>query len=131
MASARAGLAYGAFPVRHAGVGFIALSGISVLNGLVMVTSINQHVQAGKKLTEAVLAGALDKFRPMLMAAIVPSLGYVPMAVATGAGAEVQRPLALVVIGGLVVSTLLTMFVLPALYRRFTTIKELRTAEAL
>jgi len=114
-----------------AAVGFIALSGISVLNGLVMVTSINQHVQAGKKLTEAVLAGALDKFRPMLMAAIVPSLGYVPMAVATGAGAEVQRPLALVVIGGLVVSTLLTMFVLPALYRRFTTIKELRTAEAL
>jgi cobalt-zinc-cadmium resistance protein CzcA len=114
-----------------AAVGFIALSGISVLNGLVMVTSINQHVHAGKKLTEAVLAGALDKFRPMLMAAIVPSLGYVPMAVATGAGAEVQRPLALVVIGGLVVSTMLTMFVLPALYKRFTTVKEVTTEEAL
>jgi cobalt-zinc-cadmium resistance protein CzcA len=114
-----------------AAVGFIALSGISVLNGLVMVTSINQHVQAGKKIAEAVLQGALDKLRPMLMAAIVPSLGYVPMALSKGAGAEVQRPLALVVIGGLVVSTFLTMFVLPALYKRFTTVKEVTTEETL
>lgn len=103
-----------------AAVGFIALSGISVLNGLVMMTSINQHRQSGKTVLDAVKDGAVDKFRPMLMATIVPSLGYVPMALATGAGAEVQKPLALVVIGGLVVSTLLTLFVLPALYRRFT-----------
>ncbi|TAH37806.1 MAG: CusA/CzcA family heavy metal efflux RND transporter [Alphaproteobacteria bacterium] len=104
-----------------AAVGFIALSGISVLNGLVMVTSMNQHVQAGKKVAEAAVRGAVDKFRPMMMAAIVPSLGYVPMAISTGAGAEVQRPLALVVIGGLIVSTMLTLFVLPALYKKYTT----------
>jgi cobalt-zinc-cadmium resistance protein CzcA len=103
-----------------AAVGFIALSGISVLNGLVMMTSINQQRKSGKTVLEAVKDGAVDKFRPMLMATIVPSLGYVPMALATGAGAEVQKPLALVVIGGLIVSTLLTLFVLPALYRRFT-----------
>ena len=114
-----------------AAVGFIALSGISVLNGLVMVTSINQHVQEGKKVADAVLQGASDKLRPMLMAAIVPSLGYVPMAISTGAGAEVQKPLALVVIGGLLVSTALTLFVLPALYKRFTTVKEITTEEKL
>jgi len=78
-----------------------------------------------------VLQGASDKFRPMLMAAIVPSLGYVPMAISTGAGAEVQRPLALVVIGGLIVSTMLTLFVLPALYTRFTILKEVTTEEKL
>lgn len=114
-----------------AAVGFIALSGISVLNGLVMISSINQHVKEGKKVAEAVLQGATDKLRPMLMAAIVPSLGYVPMAISTGAGAEVQKPLALVVIGGLIVSTALTLFVLPALYKRFTTIKEVTTEEKL
>lgn len=114
-----------------AAVGFIALSGISVLNGLVMVTAINQHVQSGKKVVEAVLHGASEKLRPMLMAAIVPSLGYVPMAISTGAGAEVQKPLALVVIGGLIVSTTLTLFVLPALYKRFTTVKEITTEEKL
>ena len=114
-----------------AAVGFIALSGISVLNGLVMVTAINQHVQAGKKVPEAVLQGATEKLRPMLMAAIVPSLGYVPMAIATGAGAEVQKPLAMVVIGGLIVSTALTLFVLPALYKRFTIAKEVTTEELL
>lgn len=114
-----------------AAVGFISLSGISVLNGLVMVTSINQHVQKGKKVADAVLQGASDKLRPMLMAAIVPSLGYVPMAISTGAGAEVQKPLALVVIGGLLVSTALTLFVLPALYKRFTTVKEVTTEEEL
>jgi cobalt-zinc-cadmium resistance protein CzcA len=114
-----------------AAVGFIALSGISVLNGLVMVTSMNQHLQSGKKLADAVLHGASDKLRPMLMATIVPSLGYVPMAIATGAGAEVQKPLAMVVIGGLVVSTMLTLFVLPALYKRFTTVKEITTEEKL
>ena len=102
-----------------AAVGFIALSGISVLNGLVMITSINQHVQAGQQPEQAIREGALSKLRPMLMAAIVPSLGYVPMALSTGAGAEVQRPLAMVVIGGLLVATALTMFVLPALYHHF------------
>ena len=114
-----------------AAVGFIALSGISVLNGLVMVTAINQHIQAGKEVADAVLRGASEKLRPMLMATIVPSLGYVPMAVATGAGAEVQKPLALVVIGGLVVSTALTLFVLPALYSRFTTVREMTAEESL
>lgn len=114
-----------------AAVGFIALSGISVLNGLVMVTSINQHVQAGKKIADAVLHGASEKLRPMLMAAIVPSLGYVPMALSTGAGAEVQKPLALVVIGGLLVSTMLTLFVLPALYKKVTKAKEITTEEKL
>ncbi len=114
-----------------AAVGFIALSGISVLNGLVMITAINQHVQAGMKVPDAVLQGATEKLRPMLMAALVPSLGYVPMAIATGAGAEVQKPLALVVIGGLIVSTALTLFVLPALYKRFTTAKEVITEEKL
>jgi len=114
-----------------AAVGFISLSGIAVLNGLIMITSINQHVQHGKKVADAVLQGASDKLRPMLMAAIVPSLGYVPMAISTGAGAEVQRPLAMVVIGGLIVSTLLTLFVLPALYKRFTTVHEVTTPEKL
>lgn len=114
-----------------AAVGFIALSGISVLNGLVMVTAINQHVHTGMKVPEAVLRGASEKLRPMLMAAIVPSLGYVPMAIATGAGAEVQKPLALVVIGGLLVSTTLTLFVLPALYNRFTVEKEVTQEEQL
>ncbi|MFH1159104.1 MAG: CusA/CzcA family heavy metal efflux RND transporter [Pseudomonadota bacterium] len=114
-----------------AAVGFIALSGISVLNGLVMITSINQHVKEGKKVADAVLHGASEKLRPMLMAAIVPSLGYVPMAISTGAGAEVQKPLALVVIGGLMVSTALTLFVLPALYKRFTTVREITTEEKL
>lgn len=107
-----------------AAVGFISLSGIAVLNGLIMVTSINQHVSQGKKIGEAVMQGAADKLRPMLMAAIVPSLGYVPMAISSGAGAEVQRPLAMVVIGGLIVSTMLTLFVVPALYKRFTTIED-------
>lgn len=114
-----------------AAVGFISLSGIAVLNGLIMVTSINQYVKHGKKVGEAVMLGASDKLRPMLMAAIVPSLGYVPMAISTGAGAEVQRPLAMVVIGGLIVSTLLTLYVVPALYKRFTTTKEMTSDEKL
>lgn len=114
-----------------AAVGFISLSGIAVLNGLIMVTSINQHVRHGKKVADAVMQGAADKLRPMLMAAIVPSLGYVPMAMSSGAGAEVQRPLAMVVIGGLIVSTLLTLFVVPALYKKFTTIKETTIEESL
>ncbi len=100
-----------------AAVGFIALSGVAVLNGLVMVTFINQLRAAGEPLEEAIFRGSLSRLRPVLMTALVASLGFVPMALATGAGAEVQRPLATVVIGGIVSSTLLTLIVLPALYR--------------
>jgi cobalt-zinc-cadmium resistance protein CzcA len=102
-----------------AAVGFIALSGVAVLNGLVMVTYINQLRRAGASLEDAILQGSLTRLRPVLMTALVASLGFVPMALATGTGAEVQKPLATVVIGGLVTSTLLTLMVLPALYRVF------------
>jgi cobalt-zinc-cadmium resistance protein CzcA len=103
-----------------AAVGFIALSGVAVLNGLVMVTFINQLREEGLGVEEAILRGSLTRLRPVLMTALVASLGFVPMAVATGTGAEVQRPLATVVIGGLISSTLLTLVALPALYRIFT-----------
>ena len=100
-----------------AGVGFIALSGVAVLNGLVMVSFIRQLLQTGLPLPEAIREGALTRLRPVLMTALVASLGFVPMALAVGAGAEVQRPLATVVIGGILSSTLLTLLVLPTLYR--------------
>lgn len=99
-----------------AGVGFIALSGVAVLNGLVMLTFIAQLRKEGKELMDAVTDGALTRLRPVLMTALVASLGFVPMALATGTGAEVQRPLATVVIGGILSSTLLTLLVLPVLY---------------
>lgn len=102
-----------------AGVGFIALSGVAVLNGLVMVSFINQLRRAGKPLDEAVREGALTRLRPVLMTALVAALGFVPMALAHGRGAEVQKPLATVVIGGILSSTALTLLVLPALYRIF------------
>ncbi len=102
-----------------AGVGFIALSGVAVLNGVVMVSFINQLRQAGKPLDEAITEGAITRLRPVLMTALVAALGFVPMALAHGRGAEVQRPLATVVIGGIISSTLLTLLVLPALYRMF------------
>lgn len=102
-----------------AAVGFIALSGIAVLNGLVMLTYINQLAEGGKPLDKAIPEGALTRLRPVLMTALVASLGFVPMALATGTGAEVQKPLATVVIGGLISSTLLTLFVLPALCKLF------------
>jgi heavy metal efflux system protein len=102
-----------------AGVGFIALFGIAVLNGVVMVSHVRTLQLEGLSLPEATRAGAIDRLRPVLMTALVASLGFVPMAIATGAGAEVQRPLATVVIGGLVTATLLTLFVLPAIYSRF------------
>ncbi|MDX2168046.1 MAG: CusA/CzcA family heavy metal efflux RND transporter [Deltaproteobacteria bacterium] len=98
-----------------AAVGFIALSGVAVLNGLVLVTFINELRTRGLPAREAIAQGALTRLRPVLMTALVASLGFVPMALATGTGAEVQRPLATVVIGGLLTSTLLTLFVLPAL----------------
>ena len=103
-----------------AAVGFIALSGVAVLNGLVMISFINQLRQAGQPLDEAIRDGAVTRLRPVLMTALVASLGFIPMALATGTGAEVQRPLATVVVGGLLSSTALTLLVLPALYRLFT-----------
>ena len=100
-----------------AAVGFIALSGIAVLNGLVMVTFFRDLRASGRSLDEAIVEGALTRLRPVLMTALVASLGFVPMALNSGIGSEVQRPLATVVIGGIVSSTLLTLVVLPALYR--------------
>ena len=102
-----------------AAVGFIALSGVAVLNGLVMVSFINELRRDGRSLVDAILHGSLTRLRPVLMTALVASLGFVPMALATGTGAEVQRPLATVVIGGLLSSTLLTLVVLPAILRAF------------
>src|SRR4029079_18019962 len=102
-----------------AGVGFIAVSGVAVLNGLVMISYINQLRERGQNVPEAVREGALTRLRPVLMTALVASFGFVPMALATGAGAEVQRPLATVVIGGIISSTALTLLVLPALYMLF------------
>lgn len=100
-----------------AGVGFIALSGVAVLNGVVMLTFINQLRRQGHSVEHAIREGALARLRPVLMTALVASLGFVPMALNVGAGSEVQRPLATVVIGGIISSTLLTLLVLPALYR--------------
>jgi cobalt-zinc-cadmium resistance protein CzcA len=100
-----------------AGVGFIALSGVAVLNGLVMLSFIRDLRAQGYGLDHAIVEGAIGRLRPVLMTALVASLGFVPMALNTGIGSEVQRPLATVVIGGIISSTLLTMFVLPALYR--------------
>ncbi len=102
-----------------AAVGFIALSGIAVLNGLVMVTYISQLIERGMKHKKAVVVGAITRLRPVLMTALVASLGFIPMALSTSAGAEVQRPLATVVIGGLISSTLLTLFIIPVFYARF------------
>ncbi|MGH0034495.1 MAG: efflux RND transporter permease subunit [Myxococcota bacterium] len=102
-----------------AAVGFIAVSGVAVLNGVVMLSFIRVLRAEGREAEDAIRTGAVTRLRPVLMTALVASLGFVPMAVATGTGAEVQRPLATVVIGGLVSSTLLTLFVLPVLYARF------------
>lgn len=113
-----------------AAVGFIALSGIAVLNGLVMLTYINQLIHQGMRIQEAIPLGALTRLRPVLMTALVASLGFVPMALATGTGAEVQKPLATVVIGGLISATILTLFVLPALCKLFLTEKSIETTEA-
>ena len=102
-----------------AGIGFIALSGVAVLNGLVIISFIQGLRAQGRPVQEAVREGAIKRLRPVLMTALVASLGFVPMAIATGAGAEVQRPLATVVIGGIISSTILTLVVLPALYALF------------
>lgn len=104
-------------------IGFIALSGIAVLNGVVMVNAINQKREGGMSVNSAVLEGAMSRLRPVLMTASTTTLGLIPMLLATGVGSEVQKPLAAVVIGGLVSSTLLTLFVLPALYEVFSKAK--------
>lgn len=113
-----------------AGVGFIALSGIAVLNGVVMVSAINRLREEGKALEEAVRLGASERLRPVLMTALVAALGFVPMALNNGIGSEVQRPLATVVIGGIMSATLLTVLVLPVLYTWFSgPINSQKTAE--
>jgi cobalt-zinc-cadmium resistance protein CzcA len=102
-----------------ASVGFIALMGIAVLNGLVLVTCFNQMLARGASMAEVVRQGALRRLRPVLMTASITALGLIPLLLATGPGSEVQRPLAIVVIGGLFSATLLTLVLLPILYRRF------------
>jgi cobalt-zinc-cadmium resistance protein CzcA len=102
-----------------AAVGFIALSGVAVLNGVVLLSCFNELREEGRRLRDAVVEGALTRLRPVLMTALVAALGFVPMAIATGPGAEVQRPLATVVIGGIVSSTFLTLVLLPVLYAWF------------
>lgn len=110
-----------------AAVGFIALSGVAVLNGLVMLTFIKSLREQGTQFVDAILNGSLTRLRPVLMTALVASFGFVPMALATGPGAEVQRPLATVVIGGIISSTFLTLFVLPALYKLFAASEPAKT----
>ena len=102
-----------------AGVGFIAVSGVAVLNGLVLVAFIQQFLKRGENVETAVYQATLIRLRPVLMTAAVASLGFLPMALSTSAGAEVQRPLATVVIGGIGTSTFLTLLVLPAVYAWF------------
>src|SRR4029079_19237715 len=99
-----------------ASIGFIALFGVAVLNGIVMVSYINTLRESGLSCLDAVIKGSALRLRPVLMTALVASLGFVPMAIATSAGAEVQRPLATVVIGGLITSTALTLLILPTIY---------------
>lgn len=111
-----------------AGVGFIALFGVAVLNGIVLIGQFNLLQKEGSSLNRALLFGALERLRPVLLTAAVASLGFIPMAVSTSGGAEVQRPLATVVIGGLVTSTILTLLVLPVLYRLVSVSKQLKPA---
>ena len=104
-------------------VGFITLFGVAVLNGVVMVASINQRIQDGLEVSKAIFEGATSRLRPVLMTAITSALGLIPMLMSNGVGAEIQRPLASVVVGGLVTATLLTLFVLPVLFRWFSKAK--------
>lgn len=99
-----------------AAIGFIALFGVAVLNGVVLIAAVNRLREEGAALHEAVVTGAAQRLKPVLMTALVAALGFVPMAISAGAGAEVQRPLATVVIGGIITSTALTLIVLPCLY---------------
>ena len=110
-----------------ASIGFVALFGVAVLNGIVLVAHLNQLRKEGMELKEAVLQGSTDRLRPVLMTALVASLGFLPMAFNVGPGSEVQRPLASVVIGGLITSTLLTLLVLPTIYNWLERGKEVPT----
>ena len=114
-----------------AAVGFIALSGVAVLNGVVMISYFNQLREEGHSVRESVIEGALTRLRPVLMTAAVAAFGFVPMALSTSAGAEVQRPLPTVVIGGIISSTFLTLVVLPALYEWMEKNTKRRTAHPL
>jgi cobalt-zinc-cadmium resistance protein CzcA len=110
------GLFLGGLPFSiSAAVGFIVLSGVTVLNGLVVMTSIRQHIDEGAAIDTAIANGMMERVRAVIITGVVPAIGFVPMAIATGRGAEVQKPLAIVVIAGLIVATLLTLFVLPAI----------------
>jgi len=104
-------------------IGFIALFGVAVLNGVVMVSAINQNVLGGQLVDDAVFSGAVSRLRPVLMTASIAALGLIPMLLSSGVGSEVQRPLATVVVGGLISSTALTLFILPTLYRTFSQAK--------
>lgn len=112
-----------------AGIGFIALSGVAVLNGVVLITFFNQLREEGRSVLDAVREGALTRLRPVLMTALVASLGFIPMAIATSSGAEVQRPLATVVIGGIISSTFLTLVLLPTLYAWFEKNTKIRSGD--
>ncbi|MFK5922188.1 MAG: CusA/CzcA family heavy metal efflux RND transporter [Verrucomicrobiota bacterium] len=112
-----------------AGIGFIALSGVAVLNGVVLITFFNQLREEGRSVIDAVREGALTRLRPVLMTALVASLGFIPMAIATSSGAEVQRPLATVVIGGIISSTFLTLVLLPTLYAWFEKNTKVKSAD--
>jgi len=101
-------------------IGFITLLGVAVLNGVVMVSSINQRVEGGQAVEDGVFEGALSRLRPVLMTAITSALGLIPLLMSSGVGSEIQQPLATVVVGGLISSTLLTLFVVPVLYERFS-----------
>lgn len=111
-----------------ASIGFIALFGVAVLNGVVLIAAVNRLREEGAELHEAVMTGAAQRLKPVLMTALVAALGFVPMAISTGAGAEVQRPLATVVIGGIITSTILTLIVLPCLYEAIEGYVQRRTA---
>lgn len=101
-------------------MGFITLFGVAVLNGVVMVESINQRIADGLKVSDAVFDGAVSRLRPVLMTAITSALGLIPMLLSNGVGAEIQKPLASVIVGGLVTATFLTLFVLPVLFAWFS-----------
>lgn len=101
-------------------VGFITLFGVAVLNGVVMVESINQRIRDGLATAEAIFDGATSRLRPVLMTAITSALGLIPMLMSNGVGSEIQRPLASVIVGGLITATLLTLFVVPSLYQFFS-----------
>jgi len=101
-------------------IGFIALFGVAVLNGVVMVNAINQRYEGGLDMQQSIFEGALSRLRPVLMTASIAALGLIPMLLATGVGSEIQRPLATVVVGGLVSATFLTLFIVPVLYGFFS-----------